>query len=104
MMNDILVRRCSGLADDELLFSDVSFEHLAEMAMRAGAPRFMLHDLRKLLATTGQQLGFSDAILRRILNHKAKRSDTLHRHYVRLSVVDIHDPLVAIQERLIAQM
>jgi integrase len=104
MMHDILVRRCDGLAEDDPLFSDVSFEHLAEMAMRAGAPKFMLHDLRKLLATTGEQLGFSDTVLRRILNHKAKRSDTLHRHYVRLAVADIHDPLVAIQERLLEQM
>lgn len=104
MMSDILIRRCTELADDQLLFGGVSFEHLAEMAMRSGAPRFMLHDLRKLLATTGQQLGLSDAILRRILNHKAKRSDTLHRHYVRLSVADIHDPLVAIQRHLLEQM
>ena len=70
------------------------------MAERARAPGFMLHDLRKLLATTGEKLGFSDAILRRILNHVAKRSDTLYRHYVALSEADIAMPLAAIQARL----
>jgi len=104
LMSEILTRRCVGLMDDQRLFDGVSLDHLAEMAMRTGAPSFMLHDLRKLLATTGEQLGLSDAVLRRILNHKAKRSDTLHRHYVRLSVIDILVPLMAIQSKLMDQL
>lgn len=103
IMDEILTRRCVGLADDQMLFEGVSHDHLAEMAIRAGAPKFMLHDLRKMLATTGQQLGFSDAIMRRILNHKAKRSDTLHRHYIRVSVADVCEPLIEIQRRLLNQ-
>ena len=101
---DILERRCAGLSANDLLFAGVSAEHLAEMAERAGAPKFMLHDLRKLLATTGEKLGFSAAIMRRILNHTAKRSDTLYRHYISLNETDIHDSLVAIQERLDSMM
>jgi hypothetical protein len=104
IMNEIFERRIHGLSDDQLIFEGVSLEHLAEMATRAGAPKFMLHDLRKMLATAGERLGYSDAILRRILNHRAKRSDTLHRHYVRVSAADIHDPLVAIQQKLLALM
>lgn len=96
----ILDRRCSGLDADDRLFAGVAADHLSNMAERAGAPKFMLHDLRKLLATTGEKLGFSDAIMRRILNHVAKRSDTLHRHYVALCEADVSAPLTAIQERL----
>lgn len=99
-LRNILDRRCSGLADNDRLFAGVAADHLSDMAERAGAPEFMLHDLRKLLATTGVKLNFSDAIMRRILNHVAKRSDTLHRHYVALCEADIAAPLTAIQERL----
>lgn len=104
MMREILERRIVGLAPDAPLFDGVSLEHLAQMAIRAGAPKFMLHDLRKLLATVGEQLGYSDAVMRRVLNHKAKRADTLHRHYVRLSVSDIYEPLLSIQLALFAKM
>lgn len=104
VLKEILERRMTGLTDDQRLFEDVSIDHLAEMAERAGAPKFMLHDLRKLLATTGERLGFSDAVMRRILNHKAKHSDTLHRHYVNLTISDIREPLAAIQHRLLEQM
>lgn len=38
---------------------------------RLGRPRFMLYDLRKLVATTGERLTVEDAVLRRILNHSA---------------------------------
>lgn len=96
----ILDRRCSGLDADDRLFAGVAADHLSEMAERAGAPEFMLHDLRKLLATTGEKLNFSDTVMRRILNHVAKRSDTLHRHYVALCEADIAAALTAIQERL----
>ena len=48
VMNEILVRRCDGLAPDGRLFLGVAKEHVHRMAMRLGAPRFMLHDLRKL--------------------------------------------------------
>lgn len=104
MLVEILKRRIHGLAENDLLFAGVSQDHLAEMTIRAGAPKFMLHDLRKLLATAGEKLGNSDAILRRILNHKAKKSDTLHRHYVQLSIADIEAPLTIIQERLLGMM
>lgn len=57
-----------------------------------------------MLATVGEQLDYSDAVMRRILNHKAKRSDTLHRHYIRLGSTDILDALAAIQQRLLNGM
>ena len=104
VMNTILKRRSAGLAENELIFGGVSAEHVAEMASRIGAPKFMLHDLRKLLATTGERLGIGDAALRRILNHTAKRSDVLHRHYVCLDVMDIQEPLQAIQSALEQRM
>ena len=88
-LKSILTRRCHGLSLHDEIFSGVSAEHIAEMAHRAGAPKFMLHDLRKLLATIGEKQGCSDTVLRRILNHRAKRSDTLHRHYVSLSANDV---------------
>lgn len=100
LMQNILERRCAGSNTDDRLFAGVSAEHVASMAERAGAPKFMLHDLRKLLATTGEKLGLSAAILRRILNHTAKRSDTLYRHYISLNEADIRDSLMAIQEHL----
>lgn len=84
LMREILERRCKGLKDEDELFAGVSAEHLSNMAMRAGSPRFMLHDLRKLVATVGEKLGLSSAVLRRILNHTAPKTDVLHRHYVGL--------------------
>jgi integrase len=98
--------RCRLLCSDsdEPIFKGVSVEHISEMAERAGAPKFMLHDLRKLVATTGEKLKLSDAINRRILNHAAKRSDTLHRHYIHLSAADIRGPLESIQARLLELM
>lgn len=65
--------------------------------MRVGSPRFMLHDLRKLVATVGEKLGLSSAVLRRILNHTAPKTDVLHRHYVGLGVADSVDGLGRIQ-------
>ena len=100
MMQEILERRCKGLEPDEELFKGVSAEHLYNMAMRLGAPRFMLHDLRKLVATVGEKLGLGDAVLRRILNHTAPKSDVLHRNYVGLSEGDVIDGLEKIQEAL----
>lgn len=70
------------------MFKGVSAEHVHSMAMRLGSPRFMLHDLRKMLATVGEKLGGSSAVLRRILNHTAPKTDVLHRHYVGLGVGD----------------
>ena len=104
IMREILVRRCNGLEQDEKLFSGVSAEHLWEMAMRYGAPRFMLHDLRKLLATVGERLAVGDTILRRILNHTAPKTDTLHKHYVSLDATDIAMSLEQIQVYLIGMM
>jgi hypothetical protein len=96
----ILERRCLGLADDAVLFKGVSAEHVHSMAMRLGAPKFMLHDLRKLVATVGERLGHGDAVLRRILNHTAPKGDVLHRHYVGLGVADVAGALVQIQGAL----
>ena len=104
MMESILARRCCSLNDHDLLFAGVTVEHVAEMASRAGAPKFMLHDLRKMLATMGERLAIGDAALRRILNHTAKRSDVLHRHYVSLGVYDISEPLTSIQSELTRMM
>jgi integrase len=104
IMHDILISRCEGLRKGEKLFSGVSAEHLWEMAMRYGAPRFMLHDLRKLLATVGEKLTVSDTILRRILNHTAPNTDVLHKHYVSLDVMDISVSLERMQINLIQMM
>ena len=103
-VREILMRRCSGLLPSDELFSGVSAEHISEMARRAGAPQFMLHDLRKLLATTGEKLGYSDTVLRRILNHRAKRSDTLYRHYVSLTAKDVAVAFGSIQDSLFKLM
>ncbi len=104
LMREILERRCEGLEPEQELFARVSAEHLARAAMVVGAPRFMLHDLRKMLATVGQKLGISDAVLRRILNHTPARADVLHRHYVALSAEDVREPLRAVQARLVELM
>ena len=90
-------------AEDEL-FAGVSAEHVHSMAMRLGAPRFMLHDLRKMLATVGERLGVGDAVLRRILNHTAPAGDVLHRVYVELGDADVVGALVKIQEALVGMM
>jgi integrase len=103
-IKEILVCRCTGLSPGDELFSGISAEHVAEMAQRAGSTRFMLHDLRKLLATVGEKQGHSDTVLRRILNHRAKRSDTLHRHYVSLNAKDVAIALTSIQDGLFALM
>lgn len=99
-MQTILERRCAGLTPDDELFKGVSAEHISNMAARVGAPRFMLHDLRKLVATVGEKQGLSAAVLRRILNHTAPKSDVLHRHYVGLSVNDISSGLTRIQNEI----
>lgn len=100
IMKTLLERRCAGLQDEDLLFKGVSADHLWAMAMRLGSPRFMLHDLRKLLATVGQKLGVSDAVLRRILNHTAPKTDVLNRHYVGLTEFDVTQGLITIQTEL----
>ena len=100
LMAEILERRCEGLGAGDELFRGVSADHVAKMAARVGAPKFMLHDLRKLVATTGERLGVGDAVLRRILNHTPPKSDVLHRHYVSLSLDDIREPLCSIQAAL----
>jgi hypothetical protein len=104
MMREILERRCLGLADDAALFKGVSAEHVHSMAMRLGAPKFMLHDLRKLVATVGEKLGLGDAVLRRILNHTAPKTDVLHRHYVGLNDADVAGGMAQIQEALTGLM
>ena len=104
MMKALLVRRCDGLEPADLLFKGVSADHLWTMAMRLGAPRFMLHDLRKMLATVGSKLGVGDVVLRRILNHTAPKTDVLNRHYVGLGGVDVTEALEQIQSELNAFM
>lgn len=64
----------------------------------------MLHDLRKLVATVGEKLGLGDAVLRRILNHTAPKTDVLHRHYIGLNDGDVMVGLVRIQEALLGLM
>ncbi|MDD2721368.1 MAG: tyrosine-type recombinase/integrase [Gallionella sp.] len=100
----ILLRRCNGLEPEQQLFAGVARDHVHKMVMRLGAPRFMLHDLRKMLATTGEKLSLSDTTMRRILNHTAPKSDVLHKHYVSLEVSDIAEPLHQIEEALIRLM
>ncbi|WP_429362864.1 tyrosine-type recombinase/integrase [Paraburkholderia sp. MM5496-R1] len=100
-MREILERRCTGLKPDEGLFDGLSADHVTEMAERAGAPSFTLHDLRKLLATVGARLMIGDAVLRRILGHAPKRGDVLHRHYISLDVIDVAEPLAKIQAALL---
>jgi hypothetical protein len=97
-MRVILERRCVGLKPDDVLFKGVSAEHIHSMAMRLGAPKFMRHDLRKLVATVDEKLGLGDAVLRRILNHTAPKSDVLHRHYVGLCGADVAGALIQIME------
>ena len=100
MTEAILRRRCKGLDVADLLFKGVSKDHVYAMAQRLGAPRFMLHDLRKLVATMGERLKVGDAVLRRILNHTAPKSDVLHKHYVELGIEDVRGALIAIQGEL----
>lgn len=100
VMEAILRRRCEGLTQTCRLFQDVSKEHVHQMAMRKGAPRFMLHDLRKMVATVGERLQVGDAALRRILNHTAPKSDVLHSHYVQMNTDDMLPALLTIQSEL----
>lgn len=100
-MREILERRCAGLKPSDELFKGVAAGHLSKMAARVGSPAFMLHDLRKLLATVGERLGVGDAVLRRILNHTAQKGDVLHRHYVQLGVEDVRTPLELVQAELV---
>jgi hypothetical protein len=53
-----------------------------------------------LIATVGEKLGLGDAVLRRILNHTAPKTDVLHRHYVGLNETDVAVGLVKIQDQL----
>ncbi len=99
-MRTILVRLCEGLQPDDELFAGVSAEHVASMAMRAGAPLFMLHGLRKPVATVGQPIGVSDPVMRRILSHTAPKTDVLHRYYVALGVAHVAESLELIQATL----
>ncbi|VXC45364.1 Phage integrase family protein [Burkholderia sp. 8Y] len=96
-MRPLLQRRCCTTDGSVRLFAGLSADHVTEMAQRAGAPKFMLHDLRKLVASAGARLNTGDAVLRRILGHAPRRGDTLHRHYVQLGPQDVADSLTTIQ-------
>ncbi len=61
-MRKFLARRCAGLQPGDELFKGVASGHLSKMAARVGSPAFMLHDLRKPLATVGERLGMGDAV------------------------------------------
>ena len=98
-MREILERRIATTADGKI-FGGMSAEHVSSMAERAGAPRFMLHDLRKMFATIGEKTGVRESVLRGLLNHVAKRSDTLNRHYVQLTSQDLRSDLIKIQSTL----
>lgn len=74
------------------------------MAMRQGASRFMLHALRKMVTTVGQKLDVGDAVLRRILNHIAPKTDVLNRHYVGLTSDDVFEGLQRIEVEVDALM
>jgi hypothetical protein len=41
----------------------VSAERVHSMAMRLDSPRFMLHDLRKMMATAGEKLGLGNELV-----------------------------------------
>ena len=97
---EISLRTFEAPEATDQLFKGISKEHVHSMAIRRGAPRFMLHDLRKLVATTGEKLQISSAVLRRILNHTPPRSDVLHSHYVELGNADVKPALEAIQNEL----
>ena len=100
LMDSILRRRCVGLGAPQKLFNGVSVEHLAEMAMRAGAPKFMLHDLRKLHVSVGKSQNIPDAVLRRIVNHTPLPTDTLNRHYVTIEHKSVLSAMNSLQKFL----
>jgi len=100
VMREVLERRCRGLEADGELFAGVAAGHLSKMMARVGSPAFMLHDLRKLMATVGERLGVGDTVLRRILNHTPPKGDVLHRHYVELTVEDVRPKLQLVQDHL----
>ena len=100
MMRATLERRCVELQADDELFAGASADHVSQMAMRMGSPRFMLNDVCKLVAMVGEKLGLGDAVLGRILNHTAPKTDVLHRHYVGFNEADIATGMTQIQERL----
>ena len=104
LMEPILLRRCMGLAASQKLFNGVSVEHLAEMAMRASAPKFMLHDLRKLHASIGKAHDIPDSVLRRILNHTPAKMDTLNRHYALINFDQVAAGLDCIQKSALSRM
>ena len=53
-----------------------------------------------MFATIGEKIGVRESVLRGLLNHVAKKSDTLNRHYVQLLPADLTQDLLNIQEAL----
>jgi hypothetical protein len=53
--------------------------------------------LRQLVRSSGLAM-LCCAVLRRILNHTAPKTDVLHRHYVGLNEGDVLAGLIAVQE------
>jgi hypothetical protein len=50
------------------------------------------------VATVGEKHRLGDAVLRRILNDTAPKTDMLHRHYVGLNDGDVATGLLSIQD------
>lgn len=103
LADEILRRRCEGLGQTDRLFGGVSKENVYSSAIRQGAPKFMLHDLRKMLATVGERLKVGNAVLRRILNHTPPKSGVIYRHYVSLDCSDVLAALVLILSLYVEQ-
>lgn len=80
------------------LFDTVSANHTNAIAIRRGAPRFSIHDLRRGFVTTGTKLGISRAVIKRLVNHSAK--DVTEAHYIVLTIDDVREDMQQIEERL----
>lgn len=104
LMKTLLEKMIHTKGANEFIFKGVSGKYVSVMACNAGAPRFMLHDLRKLLATIGDRLKVGDAVIRKILNHTPAKSDVLYRHYVSVTVSDVAKPLEKIQDFIFSLM
>lgn len=79
------------------LFDAVSANHTNAIAIRRGAPRFSIHDLRRGFVTTGTKLGISRAVIKRLVNHSAK--DVTEAHYIVLTIDDVREDMQQIEER-----
>lgn len=79
------------------LFDAVSENHAASIAIRRGAPKFNVHDLRRGFITTSTKLELPDRVVKRLVNHSHK--DVTGKHYVVLSVEDVRPAMQQIEDR-----